>query len=329
MSRRYWLPILAVVGLILAAQQAAQAQGRQGSATQSQRAPQAQSQPTVVPALQDSLNRIGTALEAQNKKGEASEDKRKAEEDRQAQFSMAQSARQMFIVGMAEAAITFAGVMLVLATLIYTRHAAKAAQAAVTEAKEATKATREIGEAQVRAYLTTQDSKFSVGATYFDCYPTFRNSGQSPARNITVRATGFVLDGNITKTHRLARMATDCNPIVAGGLGNGRLEFSGGGKVPNGVLLSDNAFFIVDGDVEWEDVFGKKQTLNFTLIQIEKGEAKPYRYGMYREGKLSAGDNAPRGPDSWNKVRDEYLASEGKTQEDEQKPPRPLTDSGL
>ena len=92
---------------------------------------------------------------------------------------MAQSARQMFIVGIVEAAITLAGVILVLATLLYTKRAAIAAESAVVE-------TRRIGEAQVRAYLAIKSVKFVfMGQT--DPLPmvqiTVVNTGQSPAQN--------------------------------------------------------------------------------------------------------------------------------------------------
>lgn len=135
MLRRYWLPLIAVVGLILAAQQSADAQGSQGGTTKPQHAPQTQAQPTVAPALQDSLNRIGSALEAANNKQEPAKNAEQAKQNLEAQVVMARSANRMFYVGLGELIITFIGVMLVLATLIYTKKAADAARASVVIAE--------------------------------------------------------------------------------------------------------------------------------------------------------------------------------------------------
>lgn len=125
MPRSYWPPILAVVGLTLAAgayaQSIRQAPSPQARPTQSQDTPATQPQPAIPPALQDGLNRIGAALEAANRKGESEQDKRDARENLEAQRSMSKAAEKtLWIIG-TETFITFVGVLLVLATLYYTR----------------------------------------------------------------------------------------------------------------------------------------------------------------------------------------------------------------
>ena len=58
----------AVVRLTLAGQQAADAQGSKGGSTKAQAAPYNEPPPPIPPALRDSPNRLGTALEAANNK---------------------------------------------------------------------------------------------------------------------------------------------------------------------------------------------------------------------------------------------------------------------
>jgi hypothetical protein len=155
MSRRYWLPILAVVGLVLAAgadaQQASKTHGSQPSAAKSQPAPQQQPQPSVPPSLQHSLDRIGTALESANNKQTPQDETDRAKQDLAAQLRMADDADAMFHVGLAETVITFIGVLLVLGTLIYTRDAARDAKCSANAAENSLEEARRAANATVGA----------------------------------------------------------------------------------------------------------------------------------------------------------------------------------
>lgn len=128
MSRSYWLPVFALVGLILAAQQCAKAQGEQSGTTQTQAGPRHQPKPTRSVAIQGGDQSVRAIV--QSKSGE-----QKAQNTEEApsdpQVRMADSAENMFYVGLAEMVITFAGVMLVLGTLIYTKRAVEAARDAI------------------------------------------------------------------------------------------------------------------------------------------------------------------------------------------------------
>jgi len=145
----------------------------------------AKTPPSAMPSLEDGLNRIGSALEAANNKQASRDEENRAKQDLDAQLRMADSAGRMFWVGLAETGITLLGVMLVLATLIYTKRAAEAARDAVSEAEKATKASREIGEAQVRAYLhiTSATVDFFNGLDKPAFQAKVVNTGQSPAQN--------------------------------------------------------------------------------------------------------------------------------------------------
>lgn len=183
MSRRYWLPILAVGGLILAGQIQAQtirndASG-QSSAAQRSDQPKADAPPSIPVAVQSDIKSIARALEAANDKQPSETDKRNAD----AQEKVANWTLPIFLIALMEMLVTAGGVWLIYRTLLYTRTAAEAARDAVIEAKEATKVARRIGEAQVRAYLSIKEAY--IYFTGPDGLPFIEisvvNSGQSPA----------------------------------------------------------------------------------------------------------------------------------------------------
>ena len=183
MSRRYWLPILAAFGLILSVQQSAQAQGSQHSAAKAQTTPKQQAQPTVPPALQNSLDGIRAALEAANKKETPKDETERAKQDLAAQLVMARAAERMFYVGLAETIITFFGVMLVLATLIYTKKAADAARDAVTKAAETMEQAERHARQELRAYVGVVQRESTVPNENGRTRVTLlvKNSGTTPA----------------------------------------------------------------------------------------------------------------------------------------------------
>ncbi|MEO3389151.1 hypothetical protein [Mesorhizobium sp. CAU 1741] len=110
-------------------------------------------------------------------------------EDTLAQWAMA-------VFSVAATVLTAVGVVLIWRTLVYTRRAAEAAAATVEEAKNATTAakdavaeTRRIGEAQVRAYLGIEACTLERGTgDDFLLKIAVKNSGQSPARDVTISA---------------------------------------------------------------------------------------------------------------------------------------------
>lgn len=107
---------------------------------------------------------------------DAVEEQRRAEEDLRAQNNMARSTLWMMWASIFAVILTFVGVVYVRRTLDQTVAANSAAQAAVS-------VTREIGKAQVRAYLSISDAR--VVNVYLSGHPKLilkvRNTGQSPA----------------------------------------------------------------------------------------------------------------------------------------------------
>lgn len=99
--------------------------------------------------------------------------------DLKAQQEMATWAHLMFIV-------TGAGVIFIAQTLDATRAAVREAKDATKAAQDAVDVTREIGEAQVRAYLTVAHAMIRFEDRTPRLFLTIRNAGQSPARNIRI-----------------------------------------------------------------------------------------------------------------------------------------------
>lgn len=111
---------------------------------------------------------------------ESAEDGKRAERDLDAQEGMALFTRLMGFTGLIGLLVGVGSVYLIWATLRATQVMARD--------------TREIGEAQVRAYLSIDKVEVSArpkrGIVFWDVVVTVRNSGQSPARGIQVWASG-------------------------------------------------------------------------------------------------------------------------------------------
>lgn len=207
-TRSYRLSAIALGLTLLAAfanaQPANRDSGRPASTTQRASAPQAKPAPSPPVTIQSVDERIAAALKAQEAKQETSEEKKRADADLKAQQDMAGWARVMAYIGGAEAGITFCGVLLVLATLIYTKRAAEAARDAVTEAQEATKAANEtIAQAerhaniQLRAYIFGEHFQCKANTASvpnpggavaeiesYEISLPFKNFGSTPAQNV-------------------------------------------------------------------------------------------------------------------------------------------------
>lgn len=124
-------------------------------------------------------------------------------QDLQAQQDMAFWAAALFV---SSTVLTTAGLLLIWRTLLHTRDAAIHAGRAVDEAKNATKAaqdaivvTQDLGEAQVRAYLSAKTVQVAYDAPnsslIFGC--SVSNHGQSPASDAfaLVKISLFINDG--------------------------------------------------------------------------------------------------------------------------------------
>jgi hypothetical protein len=157
MLRSAWIAISAIIGLAFALANAANAQpvdrnaSHYGPAHERQANPPPDSaEPAPPPTIQGILQRIARTLEVANNKPEPPEGRDRAQRDLTAQEDMARWARFMLYVGGTETFVTFLGVLLVGATLIYTRNAVEAARDQVAEAAKATNAAVDAAAAAVR-----------------------------------------------------------------------------------------------------------------------------------------------------------------------------------
>jgi hypothetical protein len=185
MSRSYWLPIIAAIGLALAWPVEGNAVGRHGgSSANSTNTSKDSLQPTISAAVKGDVDRIAGALEAINKKPASPDEKRNAD----AQESVAWWTPWFLGVAFLEMLITATGVVLVYGTLRYSRRLFEDQKLATKAAQDAVETSR----AQVRAYLTIDSANFNVvavvgGEDGDKSHPIIKimvvNSGQTPAKN--------------------------------------------------------------------------------------------------------------------------------------------------
>lgn len=194
MSRSYWLPIIAAVGLILAfgtiplwlAVEQCRYSGPNSQIYAAQRTtkPKAAHPDPMGLSIQRNLQRIANALDAANEKPPSEYEKRNA----QSQEYMACWTPWIFRVALAEMLITLTGVVLVVFTLKYTRDLFEDQRIATQAAKDAVETSR----AEVAAYVTITEAMVyhatvvapaqMYGQLLTNVKIRASNSGQTPAR---------------------------------------------------------------------------------------------------------------------------------------------------
>ena len=141
--------------------------------------------------------------------------------------------------------------------------------------------TARIGEAQVRAYLSCVGGEFCASEDRLVVRPEFRNVGQSPAQNIRILKLGLIqrdpdspdIEPNLIsdlwfKTSLHEDIFID--DIAPGAADNGCTEY----EITKSMLQTPalvwgpigDILWCVEGEIEWYDVFEKRQTLPFTLF---------------------------------------------------------------
>ncbi|MBI1330487.1 MAG: hypothetical protein GC166_11380 [Alphaproteobacteria bacterium] len=163
-------------------------------------------------------------------------------------------------------------------SLCFTGWAAWAAGRAASSADEAIETTRDIGEKQVRAYLACEDGEFKVLGGWVSCKINIRNFGQSPANKIRVVAKQFGTrlvdgdDGNLIAQH--VPVSTEshfyCDVISPGTPQFATLLWQQSGMSHEywQLLRMGNAQGYVCGELFWEDVFERPQSIKFTLFEV-------------------------------------------------------------
>jgi hypothetical protein len=294
MSRSYRLSLCAAIGLALTVSVHAQPKG--GADHQQPNTAQSQTQsseklqpfgpvitePFIAPATQDDIKRAANALEAANAREDSPQKAQVTADYFQSQKDMAAWAGRMFWVGLFDAALTLLVVILLAFTLHHTRRAADAAEKNVGA-----------GRAQVRAYLTCMDSKYQiVGNVGLWCWPAFKNTGKSPAKEVVADATLEIL-GKKT-VYRSGLQSTIISNIPSDMSDNGMFAFPDIGEEYI-QRIKDGQSFSVEGQVQWTDVFGAVEVWPFTLMALAGTERVIAVAGIFpkSEGTMKAINRTP------------------------------------
>lgn len=142
--------------------------------------------PLDLTPINERLESIDKSIEALQPKPETADEYRRAEGDLKAQTEMADWARVMAYVTSASVIVSAFGVGLIILTLRQNRRSMRIGLAGVKRSGAAVRETKRIGEAQVRAYLSTDWIDIGIDATSH-CVTvgaSCSNSGNSPARNV-------------------------------------------------------------------------------------------------------------------------------------------------
>lgn len=193
MSRRYSLPIIAVVGLVLSAQVQAQAisshAGGQSSAYKGRAKPKENAPPAIPIAVQNDIHGIASELKTANQKQPSSAERDQTQRNLAAQEKMAAWVPWMFGVGMFETLLTLTGVFLVWRTLKASWEAARHAKRGADAAHATVASMEDTARRQLRAYIHFTIDK-SAPVSFNAAQKTvirilYENCGQTPAMRCT------------------------------------------------------------------------------------------------------------------------------------------------
>ncbi|MER9890036.1 hypothetical protein NKJ48_31120 [Mesorhizobium sp. M0114] len=172
-------------------------------------------------------------------------------------------------------------------------------QASTKTAQDAVAVTKEIGRAQVQAYLSCVSAKFGAEDTVFRCWAVIKNNGQSPAFSVLVKAQLSVMVPNQGWRENPGRsIASRIDSETSEG---GGMTIPAGGEVTIQILwLHDdmereayeiiaktNARFNIDCRVEWRNVF-HREGHNVFFLSEGKDERAPVRQAEFdRIGEMT------------------------------------------
>jgi predicted heme/steroid binding protein len=182
------------------------------------------------------------------------------------------------------------------ASIATSNRAAKAAEDSVL-------ISRQIGEAQVRAYLSCEGATYAVSDVYLSATARVRNHGQSPAiwteiksQVVTETSTSVRPDNLMGIQYVRSETATHTGPAIAAGqVGEIFILFLHGqmGKNAHDAVWNDGRFFDIRARMSWRDVFGKTQTQEF-VVHPRRGDPKPPISNGERRGEMTAYNHAHR-----------------------------------
>lgn len=191
-------------------------------------------------------------------------------QDLQAQQDMAFWAAALFMLGIAQVVLSGVGIFFIWRSLRLNRDA-------VTAAVESNTVTREIGEAQVRAYLTCKEGTYTINpfGIGIRIESIILNSGQSPAVQIKVTASLIVLDNPPKQGKTAVNDLNRFGPKVFSGL----VLSAGNSKPVNLNWTSDEidealisavkfgtSIFLVEANINWSDVFQGTGSASYIMV---------------------------------------------------------------
>jgi hypothetical protein len=219
--------------------------------------------------VQDALQRIAGALEAQKDKQETADERDRADRDLNAQETMANWSRYVVFIAGLEALITLAGVFLVWRTLVHTRAAAEAARDAVTEAKTATAQAKrqtdgaeDASKRELRAYLSVEPLglRCLVGREEVIGLVSVHNVGHLPAGRVHVVSHMLLSPAKATTMDR--QDADDLTVVRT--VQPGAAFTQGTDDTPHVSAVNHGGVYIfVFGAAFYDDGYGKRRRTEF------------------------------------------------------------------
>lgn len=290
MSKRNWLRHVAIGGcliaLLLAGSAYAQAisddTGSQPDTEQTEAAPESHSSisaPTILDAIQSDITRVAAALEAIRAQGEAKDKEEREQSDLNAQWEMAYWAEKMFWATAIQAFFAAIGIGFIWRTLHWTKKAVKEASAATGVARDAVSITKDTAHSELRAYVGVPKAEiaFPNGRPDGEWLPIIkleiRNSGQTPAKKVQVKATVAVVNKGDIPSEPVAE-----EPKNMGYLGPGHSLFFN--RVPVAWNWIKEAPFIQNGSrvlfvygrITYQDAFDEDQWTDFKFYLLVDAE---------------------------------------------------------
>lgn len=223
------------------------------------------------------------------KAAEAAQSQSEARQDLYAQQDMSKWAFLMMIISGLTFLATLLGIVCIRDTLIETRRAVKSADDAV-------KVTREIGQAQVRAYISASNASISMVDTgEIRIHYTLTNTGQSPARNVTFRAGAKISHVD----HFSAEEASTVNLGAADGIHYGVNDICSGmseqailtfGKDQASIPDNDSIVIFASTVIEFETVFPDMKRQREPMMFMCSVTADRFRAGEVFSMKVGSGE---------------------------------------
>lgn len=280
MSRRYWLPLIAVVGLLgsVQAQPVRQSPSGQAAAQQRKTKPAADAPPSIPVTVQNDIHGIASALKTANDKQPSSTDERNAK----AQEDVAWWTPWLLLVAFLEMLVTGAGVWLVYRTLYHTKRAADAAHATV-QSMESTSAR------QLRAYVHVWRCTMSISEGAAHVRVRLENAGSTPAYKASGYATVWVdtfpTPQNIPTTK--PKLGTDIGP-------GGKMTMWRRTPISDAEMkrVTEGTHVIwVTGILDYQDAFKQPRHVDFRYFlagyEVPKAMTEKVRLSLCEQGNNS------------------------------------------